>query len=159
MKRKVTLMLLTMVTGQLLAIGCFGQSMGGGRLAGTWDAAVNITNCTTGAVITSFKSTAAFNQGGTYVGITGGMAPAERTSEIGVWKHISGNRYQFRFKTYHAPGGGVPIFYDVVTHEIELDSDNLNYTSSGTATRYTIASGQIVFSGCSTAVGTRMTLD
>lgn len=151
-------MLLTIVTGQLLSIGCFGQSTGGGRLAGAWDAAVNITNCATGAVITSFKSTAAFNQGGTYVGITGGLSPAERTPEIGVWKHLEDNRYQFRFKTYHAPGGGIPVFYDVVTHEIELDPDNLNYVSAGTATRYTMAGVQI-FSGCSTAVGTRMTLD
>lgn len=147
-----------MVTGQLLSIGSFGQSMGGGRLAGTWDAAVNITNCATGSVIASFASTAAFNQGGTYVGITGGTSPAERSPEIGVWKHIGENRYQFRFKTYHAPGGGVPIFYDIVTHEITLDADNLNYTSAGTATRYNMAGIQI-FSGCSTAVATRMTLD
>lgn len=158
MKNKLTLMFAAIATIQVFTIACFGQSSGGGRLAGTWDAAVDITNCGSGAVIASFKSTAAFNQGGTYVGITGGMAPAERTSEIGVWKHLGDNRYQFRFKTYHAPGGGVPMFYDVVTHEIELDSDNLNYTSAGTATRYTMAGAQ-VFSGCSKAVGARMTLD
>ena len=157
MKKKLTLMFATIATVQILTIACFGQSSGGGRLAGTWDAAVDITNCGTGGVITSFKSTAAFNQGGTYVGITGGTAPAERTAEIGVWKHIGENRYQFRFKTFHAPGGGVPIFYDVVTHEIELDSGNLNYTSAGTATRYTMTGIQI-FSGCSRAVGTRMVL-
>lgn len=158
MRQKFTLLLMTMVGVQIFSIGCLGQSVGGGRLAGTWDAAVTITNCATGAVITGFKSTAAFNQGGTYVGITGGTSPAERTAEIGVWRHIGENRYQFRFKTYHAPGGGVPMFYDIVTHEIELDSDNQNYTSAGTATRYSMAGGQI-FSGCSTAVGTRMTLN
>jgi len=158
MIRKITLLVLTMVMGQILSIGCFGQSMGGGRLGGTWDAAVNITNCANGAVIASFKSIAAFSQGGTYVGITGGTSPAERSPEIGVWKHVGENRYQFRFKTYHAPGGGTPIFYDIVTHEITLEQDNLNYTSTGTATRYTMAGIQI-FSGCSTAVGTRMTLD
>lgn len=158
MIQKFTLLLLAMVTGQLLSIGCYGQSMGGGRLAGTWDAEVNITNCSTGSVIASFASTAAFNQGGTYVGITGGTSPAERSPEIGIWKHIGANRYQFRFKTYHAPGGGVPIFYDIVAHEITLDPDNLNYSSVGTATRYTMAGVQI-FSGCSMAVGTRMTFD
>lgn len=162
MKRKITMLLLTMVTGQLLSIGCFGQSMGGGRLAGTWDATVTITNCATGAPIPnvpSFKSTAAFNQGGTFVGITGGTAPAERTAEVGVWKHLGDNRYQFKFKAYHAPGGGIPTVYDIVTHEIELDADNLNYTSAGTAARFNIVTGAQVFSGCSTAVGTRMTLD
>ena len=141
----------------LVACSVEGQSYGGGRLAGTWDASVDITNCASGEVTTSFKSTAAFNQGGTYVGITGGTAPADRTAEVGVWKHVGENRYQFRFKTYHAPGGGVPIFYDVVTHEIELGQDNLSYTSAGTAARYTMAGAQ-VFSGCSRAVGTRMVL-
>lgn len=135
-----------------------GKNEGGGRLAGTWDAAVNITNCSTGNVITTFKSIAAFNQGGTYVGITGGTSPAERSTEVGVWTHLAGDRYQFRFKVYHSPGGvGAPSFYDIVTHEIELDPDNLNYTSAGTATRYTMA-GNVVFSGCSTAVGSRFTL-
>jgi len=161
MKHKFKLLLLTMVTGQLLSIGCFGQSMGGGRLAGTWDAAVQITDCATGTPIPnipSFKSTAAFNQGGTFVGITGGTAPSERSSEIGVWKHLEGDRYQFRFKAYRtAPGGGLPMFYEIVTHEVELDADNLNYTSAGTATRYNMAGVQ-VFSGCSEAVGTRMVL-
>ena len=158
MKRKITVLFLTMLTGQILSIACLGQSMGGGRLTGTWDASVNITNCTTGATIASFKSIAAFNQGGTYVGITGGTSPAERSPEIGVWKHIGENRYQFRFKTFHAPGGGAPTFYDIVTHEVVLDSDNSSYTSAGTATRYNMAGAQI-FSGCSTAVGSRMTLD
>ena len=135
-----------------------GKNERGGRLAGTWDAAVNITNCSTGAVITSFSSIAAFNQGGTYVGITGGTSPAERSPEIGFWSHLGGNRYQFRFKTYHSPGGvGAPTFYDIVTHEINLDPDNLSYTSAGTATRYNRA-GVVIFSGCSTAVGSRFSI-
>lgn len=158
MKHKLSLLCLTFAAVQLLSLGCYGQSMGGGRLAGTWDAAVNITNCATGGTITSFKSTAAFNQGGTYVGVTGGTSPAERSTEIGIWKHVGENRYQFRFKTFHAPVGGPVLFYDIVTHEIVLDQDNLNYVSSGTATRYSMAGTQI-FSGCSSAVGTRMLLD
>lgn len=146
--------------GMVLIAACAvdGQSMGGGRLTGTWDAVVNRVDCSSGTVIASFVSTATFNQGGTYVGITGGSSPAERSPELGIWKHVGGNRYQFRFKTYHAPGGGMPVFYDIVQHEIDLDPDNLNYTSEGTATRYTMAGVQI-FSGCSTAVGKRMTLD
>ncbi|HTH51129.1 MAG TPA: hypothetical protein VL501_04305 [Pyrinomonadaceae bacterium] len=159
MKTKYTLLLLTLVTGQLLSMGCFGQSSGGGgRLTGSWDAIVSITNCSTGAIITTFPSTAAFSQGGTYVGITGGASPAERTAEIGVWRHIGDNRYQFKFKTYHSPSGGPATFFDIVTHEITLDADNLTYTSAGTATRYNMAGVQI-FSGCSTSVGRRMTLD
>lgn len=162
MKQKLTVLFATLATIQMLSMACFGQSSGGGRLAGTWDAAVQITDCATGTPIPSipsFKSTAAFNQGGTFVGITGGTAPSERSAEIGVWKHLEGDRYQFRFKAYRtAPGGGLPAFYEIVTHEIELNQDNLTYASSGTAARYTMAGIQI-FSGCSTSAGTRMTID
>ena len=157
---------LTALCGSIFLLGAItvncalaqGNNDGGGRLAGTWDAEVTIVNCQTGAAITGFRSTASFNQGGTYVGITGGTSPAERSPELGVWRHLNGNRYQFRFKAYHAPGGGVPVFYDIVTHEIRLDRDNLNYTSAGTSVRYSM-SGDLIFSGCSTAVGSRFTLE
>ena len=131
---------------------------GGGRLVGTWDAAVSITNCMTGDVLSSFQSTASFHQGGTYTGITSGMPPAARTPEVGVWQHELGNGYRFRFKAYLFNPSGVAIAYQIVTHTVELDRDNLNYVSSGDAKIFNMAGTQIG-AGCSSAVGTRMTLD
>ena len=143
----------------LLAAAAFAQSDGGGRLAGTWDAAVTIRVCATGAPIVSFLSTANFNQGGTFSGITSGTAPALRTSERGVWQHLDGNLYRFRFKAYlFDPAGGVAIAYQVITHDLELNQDNLNYISAGT-TRVFDMNGNQIGSGCSTTIGTRMTLD
>ncbi len=160
MKHKMSMMPGLLFILVSVCASCYGQSysLGGGRLAGTWDASVDITNCATGAVITSFKSIANFNQGGTYMGITAGTPPGKRSPELGVWKHIGENRYQFRFKTFHVLFGDQVTHYDIVTHEIQLDPDNLHYSSTGTSTRYTLV-GDVVFSGCSTAVGTRMTLD
>jgi hypothetical protein len=135
-----------------------GLADGGGRLAGTWDAAVSIVNCDTGNVITTFKSTANFNQGGTFTGITSGTIPALRTPEVGLWRHEGGNSYRFRFKAYLFNPAGVLVGYQLITHTLELDKENLNYTSEGGVKIFNIDGVQIG-AGCSTSVGTRMTLD
>lgn len=149
---------LSLMGALLLSAAAAAQSDGGGRLAGTWDAAVTIRNCATGNSILSFLSTANFNQGGTYSGITSGASPTARTSERGIWKHLNANLYRFRFKAYLYDAAGVAIAYQVVTHDLELDQDNLNYTSAGKSEVFAM-NGTPISSGCSTAVGTRMTLD
>ena len=141
-----------------VGVGFAQKDSGGGRLAGTWDATVTITNCATGNPIVSFLSTANFNQGGTFSGITSGTSPSLRTSERGVWAHVAGNTYRFRFKAYLFNAAGVAIGYHVITHDVELDADNLNYTSAGTTRVFDLAGTQIG-SGCGTTIGTRMTLD
>ena len=134
------------------------DSRGGGRLAGTWDAEVTIRNCATGDAITSFLSTANFNQGGTYSGITSGSSPTVRTSERGIWEHVNGNIYRFRFRAYLYNPAAVAVAYQIVTHDVELDESNMNYTSSGTSDVFDM-SGNPISSGCSTTVGSRMTLE
>ena len=131
---------------------------GGGRLAGAWDAAVTITNCETGAPIRTFLSLGSFNKGGTFTGITAGTPPAGRTPEVGVWRHEKADTYTLRFKAFLFDPTGNPIAYQVVTHEVILNEDNLNYTSGGGVKIYNMAGIQIA-TGCSTAVATRMTLD
>ena len=134
------------------------ESSGGGRLAGTWDATVTARVCATGNPIISFLSTANFNQGGTFSGITSGASPTLRTSERGVWKHLSGNSYRFRFKAYLYNAAAVAIAYQVVTHDLELDKDDLNYTSAGISETFAL-DGALIGTGCSSAVGTRMVLE
>ena len=150
----------------ILSVICFliltastpAQNEGGGRLTGTWDALVTIRNCDTGAAIASFQSVGSFNQGGTFSGITSGMPPTARTSERGIWSHISSNMYRFRFKAYLYNAAAVAIGYQVITHDIDLDAGNLNYTSAGT-TQIFAMDGTQTGSGCSTAIGSRMVLD
>jgi hypothetical protein len=134
------------------------EPSGGGRLAGTWDATVTIRNCASGDAILSFLSTANFNQGGTFSGITSGTSPTLRTSERGVWKHVNGNLYRFRFKAYLYNAAAVAFAYQVITHDVELDKDNLNYNSVGTTQTFAL-DGTPMSVGCSSAVGTRMVLE
>jgi hypothetical protein len=137
------------------------DNLGGGRLAGTWDAVVTLRVCATGAPIASFASTANFNQGGTFSGITSATPPpgaASRSTERGIWSHVNKNLYRFRFKAYLFNAAGSPIGYQVVTHDLELDENNLEYASGGIAQTFAM-DGTLMGSGCSTSVGTRMSFD
>lgn len=139
-------------------IACYSQeSRGGGRLAGTWDAAVTIRDCATGNPLNTFASIASFNRGGTYIGSTSGLPQASRTPEHGVWRHVKGSTYAFKFKSFNFNPAGVAVSYGVVAHEIELDETGNNYVSSGTAKFY-LMNGTQVGQGCSDAIGTRFEL-
>lgn len=131
---------------------------GGGRLAGTWDTVVTIRNCNTGDGLFSFQSVGSFNQGGTFSGISSGMPPTLRTSERGVWEHVRANEYRFRFKAYLYNAAAVAIGYQVVTHDLELDGDALNWSSAGISQTFDMAGTQ-TGAGCSSAVASRMVLD
>jgi hypothetical protein len=155
---------LNKMTVRILMLGVFGivvagTALGqdgskGGRLVGTWDAAVRVTDCSTGAQVATFNSIASFNQGGTSIGSTGGIPQSMRTPEHGIWRHIKGNTYSFKFKTFSFLPTGAPNGWSIVEHEVVLDQDNNSYTSSGTS-RIFDQNGVQTLQRCSTAVGTR----
>ena len=132
------------------------ESKGGGRLVGTWDTVVRIKNCATGNVDNTFASIGSFNQGGTSIGSTAGLPQAGRTPEHGIWRHVGGNTYAFKFKTFtFNPTTAPAIGYAIVEHTVELDNSGDTYFSSGTAKFYAM-NGMQVGQGCSEADGTRM---
>ena len=142
----------------VFAAGANAQSEGGGRLPGTWDTVVTVRNCDTGAAILSFQSVGSFNQGGTFSGITSGMPPTARTSERGTWRHTRANEYRFRFKAYLYNPAAQAIGYQLVTQDLTLDADALNWSSSGVSRTFTL-DGVEIGVGCSTATASRMILD
>jgi len=155
--------LINMVRGTIMvavvtliaAGGCVGQeNKGGGRLEGTWDAVVRIKDCATGNVLNTFASIASFNQGGTSIGSTSGIPQAARTPEHGVWRHLNGNLYEFKFKSFNFNPTGQPTGYAIIQHTVELNETADEYYSSGTA-RFYLLNGTQVGQGCSDAAGTR----
>jgi hypothetical protein len=148
--------LVTILT--LTVIASAQQNLGGGRLAGTWDAAISLYNCETGVADPSFQSTANFHKGGTFTGITSGTPPARRTPELGIWRHEIGNIYKFRFKAYLFDPAGTAVAYQIITHRLELSNDDVSYVSDGDAKIFAMNGMQIGL-GCSRGVGTRLTLD
>lgn len=155
---RTTMVLVALIAATSSTSQVNAQSDGGGRLAGAWDAAVTIYNCDTGAPIRQFASVGTFHKGGTFTGITSGTPPAARSTEAGVWQHSKSNQYIVRFKAFLFDPTGNPVAYQIVTHDLDLDSDNLNYTSDGGVRIFNMAGFQIG-AGCSSAVGTRMVLD
>jgi hypothetical protein len=127
---------------------------GGGRLEGTWDAQVAIKNCGTGAVLNTFASIGTFMQGGTSIGSTAGIPQSLRTPEHGVWSHLSGNTYFFKFKTFSFDAAGNSTGWSIVQHYVYLDQGGDTYTSAGTAEFYA-PNGNLLFTGCSSAIAVR----
>lgn len=129
---------------------------GGGRLAGTWDAVVRLKDCSNGNVIRTFASIASFNQGGTSIGSTSGLPQSSRTPEHGIWRHVTGNTYEFKFKSFNFDTMGQATGYAIVAHTVELNETADAYYSDGTASFFML-NGTQVGGGCSDATGTRMT--
>lgn len=147
----------------ITAIGFYstiGQDLrkdGGGRIEGTWDVQVSIINCATGGVIRSFPSVGIFMQGGTMIDSTSGVPQALKTPGQGVWAHVTGNSYAFRFKAFGFDAVGNNTGYTIIQHTAALDSSGDFYTSWGTAEIYA-PNGVLVATGCSSTVATRFKL-
>ena len=154
----IKLLFVVLVVAAMSSQTGIAQSSGGGRLAGTWDTVVTIRNCATNDPIVSFQSVGVFNQGGTFSGISSGQSPTARGPEAGLWKHVKGDTYQFRFKAYLFNAAGVATSYQVVTHELELDADALTWTSQGIGEVFNM-SGTLLSTGCSSAEATRIGLE
>lgn len=143
--------LLTFAAGASMAQNAKG---GGGRLEGTWEARVTIRVCATGAEIRSFDSLGIFMKGGTMIDSTSGIPQALKTPGQGVWDHVEGNTYRFKFKSFSFNAAGAYTGYSIIQHEANLNSNADGYASTGTAAVY-LPNGTLVFSGCSTTTATR----
>jgi hypothetical protein len=132
------------------------QSGDSGRLAGAWDVVVTPRVCATGNAITTFQASYYFAPGGTFSGVSSGTGSGGRGREqLGVWKHLYGNHYRFRIKTYLFDAAGVATSYQIVTHDGELDDDALNWASTGDSRTFSLDNVQIN-AGCSTIIASRV---
>ena len=147
-------LLLTASLGSAVAQG---ENGGGGRLEGTWDTVVTLSNCETGASLATFNSIGTFMRGGTSIGSTAGIPQGLRTPEHGVWRRVKGNTYEFRFKSFSFDPNVNPGGWSIVKHQVELGADADTYTSSGTGQIFA-ANGTQIRQVCSSAVGTRFEL-
>jgi hypothetical protein len=98
-----------------------------------------------------------FVAGGTMIESTSGTAPALRTSGEGVWRHITGNSYVFRFKSFTFNAQNVFTGWMIIQADARLDSTGDAYTSSATIEVYD-PNGVLVGTGCAKTAGTRFEL-
>ena len=83
-----------------------------------------------------------------------GLAPALKTPGHGVWNHLHGDTYGFKFKILNFNAANTFIGWTIVSHELVLNSQADEYTSAGTAEVYNSA-GTLTTTLCSTTTGTR----
>ena len=135
-----------------------GQSQGG-RLEGTWQADVTVTNCATGAPIRTFQSLHTYMRGGSTIDTTSGQFL--RSPAHGTWRHVGGQTYTatatfFRFG--FDPGNPMNPFPFIgtqrVTKTIELSADGDEYTAT-TVSEIFDAAGNQIGGGCATDVARR----
>ena len=133
-----------------------GQGTQGGRLQGTWEMQITLTDCV-GHVIRSFPSLVEFMAGGTMIESNGGTAQALKTPGEGVWSHTTNNDYAFRFKFFTFDALNVLTGWTIIAGETTVDSTG--HVNAGPATVQVYDSnGNLLVSLCADIAGTRFDL-
>src|SRR4029077_5738326 len=106
-------------------------SMEGGKLQGTWEMQITLTDCA-GHVIRSFPSLIEFAAGGTVGGSNGGTPQALKTPGEGLWRHTTDNNYAFRFKFFTFNPQNVFTGWTIIAGETTVDETGNANTGSAT---------------------------
>jgi hypothetical protein len=133
-----------------------GQGTEGGRLQGTWEMQVTLTDCA-GHVIRSFSTLQEFIAGGTTVESSAGTPQALKTPGLGVWRHTSGNDYAFRFKFFTFNPQNVFTGWTIVAGELTVDATGNANAGSATVEVYD-PNGVLIATACTEVAGTRFEL-
>jgi hypothetical protein len=137
----------------MFAATASGQGARGGKLRGTWDMQITLTDCA-GHVIRTFPTLVVFMAGGTLTEASGGTAPALQTGGKGVWSHTTDSTYAFRFKDFTFNAQNVLTGWVIITGETTVDATGNANSGPATVQVYN-ASGVLVATLCADAVGTR----
>ena len=133
-----------------------GQGTQGGRIQGTWEMQITLTDCA-GHVIRSFPTLVEFVAGGTVTEASGGTAPALQTGGKGVWSHATTNNYAFRFKDFTFNTSNVFTGWVIIAGELTVDATGNANTGPATVEVYD-PNGVLLVTLCAEAAGTRFEL-
>jgi hypothetical protein len=133
-----------------------GQGTEGGRLQGTWEMQITLTDCA-GHVIRSFSTLQEFIAGGTTVESSAGTPQALKTPGEGVWRHTTDSNYAFSFKFFTFNPQNVFTGWTIIAGETTVDSTGDANTGSATVEVYN-PNGGLVATACALTVGTRFEL-
>jgi hypothetical protein len=140
----------------MVAATATGQGTEGGRLQGTWEMQVTLTDCA-GHVIRSFSTLQEFIAGGTTVESSAGTPQALKTPGLGVWRHTAGNTYAFRFKFFTFNAQNVFTGWTIIAGELAVDATGNANAGSATVEVYD-PNGVLIATACTEVAGTRFEL-
>ncbi len=139
------------------------QACGGGAWAdehaadpieGVWESGVTITDCTSGAVLRTFKGEGLFQRGGALTA-DNSLPPTTRSTAFGQWRKLSGQSYtaSARFLRFNADGSLAGSQRVQRTLTLAADGNTL----TGTITAQVIDNAGVVIAPvCGTETSTRI---
>src|SRR5881409_3051342 len=133
-----------------------GQGTEGGRLQGTWEMQITLTDCA-GHVIRSFPSLVEFTAGGTVVESNAGTPQALKTPGEGVWSLVSDHTYAFRFKFFTFDTQNIFTGWTIIAGTTTVNPTGDTNAGSATVKVYN-TSGFLLVSLCASTAGTRFKL-
>lgn len=144
----------------LTTVGAYAQSeqsAGGNNLEGTWQIAVGLRDCNTGATLGApFQSLISFARGGTATETTSNpqfVSPIQRSPGHGVWNANSDGTYRVSTIAFITNNGVLQV-KQVITQTIAMDGVNDWHTLSATVKFYNPAGVQVA-GGCAAATAKR----
>src|SRR6266567_5018047 len=143
--------LVTMVTAT-----ASGQGTQGGRLQGTWDMRITLTDCA-GHTIRSFPSLVEFMAGGTVVESNAGTPQAQKTPGEGVWRQATDNTFAFRFKFFTFDTQNIFTGWTIIAGTTTVNPTGDTNAGSATVKVYN-TSGVLLATVCAETAGTRFEL-
>ncbi len=121
-------------------------------IEGVWESAVSIKDCTSGAVVRSFKGEGVFHRGGTLTA-DNSLPPATRSTSFGAWKRDAGVAYTAKFRFLRFNPDGTVAGTQRIARAIVLAADGNSFT--GTITGQVLDNAEVVLQpvcGSETAV-------
>lgn len=130
--KTVATVIVTAAAATLLVQACGG----GGAIAsepadpieGVWDVAVTQVDCTSGATLSTFRSSQVFHRGGTF-GDTSSHPTNTRGPAWGLWTR-SGDNYTVRFRFIRYGTDGNAAGFSESTMPVQLGTDGNSFTAT-----------------------------
>jgi hypothetical protein len=123
------------------------------RIVGVFDAWITNSDCNTGTPLFSFRGLHKYELGGT-AQVVPDTNPALATPQVGVWRHVRGNKYQLAFKFFRLDPAGNNIGWTVVKFNIALNEDATAEAATGRSQVFD-SNGNLLVTTCPIFTGTR----
>ena len=122
-------------------------------IEGVWEGTATLTNCSTGAVLTSFAASSVYHRGGT-MGDTNATPTVTRGPGFGTWTR-SGTTYTIKFRFFAYDNTGALIGTRRVTRTVTLAANGQTATGTNSNELFNPA-GVSQGASCGTDTSTRV---
>ena len=139
------------------------QACGGGAVAqtaadadaieGVWESVVTVKDCTSSAVLTTFRGVSVMHRGGT-MSADNSQPVATRGAAFGTWKRGTGNAYTTSFVFMNFNPDNTLAGTQKVLRNLTIAADNNSLTGT-TSIKILDAAGGLLRQACATETGAR----